>query len=188
VRPVTALGVTLASAAVLGAAWKAGSDSGSGSTNLAGVQTISPSGTATGATTSPSSAGTTSGSSTGSTSSKTRTSSSHSSSSHTSSSHPSSSTPKTLSFTGSLVSTPYGDVQVRAVLTGTKLVDVVAVQLTDHGGRSVSISAHAAPILRTEALSAQSAKISAVSGASYTSAGYTTSLQAALDAARAAGV
>ena len=44
-----------------------------------------------------------------------------------------------------------------------------------------------APILRREALAAGSARIDAVSGASYTSAGYIQSLQSALDAARAAG-
>jgi uncharacterized protein with FMN-binding domain len=77
-------------------------------------------------------------------------------------------------------------VQVRAVLNGSRLVDVVAVHLTDSSGRSVSISDRAAPILRSEALTAGSAKIDTVSGASYTSEGYIQSLQAALDAARAA--
>ncbi len=52
----------------------------------------------------------------------------------------------------------------------------------------MSISASAAPTLRREALAAGSARIDAVSGASYTSAGYIQSLQSALDAARAAGV
>jgi uncharacterized protein with FMN-binding domain len=90
------------------------------------------------------------------------------------------------SFTGALVGTPFGDVQVRAVLNGSRLVDVVPVHLTDSSGRSVSISDGAAPILRSEALAAGSAKIDVVSGASYTSEGYIQSLQAALDAARAA--
>ena len=39
------------------------------------------------------------------------------------------------------------------------------------------------PILRSEALSAQSAKINTVSGATYTSDGYKTSLQSAIDKA-----
>lgn len=84
---------------------------------------------------------------------------------------------------GALVSTPYGDVQVRAVLVGRRLVELQAVHLTDANGRSRSISAGAAPILRAEALSAQSAKIDTVSGATYTSAGYRQSLQAILDQA-----
>jgi uncharacterized protein with FMN-binding domain len=89
------------------------------------------------------------------------------------------------SFTGSTVQTQYGDVQVRVVVAGPKVTDVVALRLTDSSSRSVQISAYAAPILRREALSAQSARIDTVSGASYTSAGYIQSLQAALDAARA---
>ena len=79
--------------------------------------------------------------------------------------------------------TPYGNVQVRATVRGTKLLDVVAVHLTDANDNSRSISAAAAPVLRREALTAGSARIDTVSGASYTSAGYRASLQAALDAA-----
>lgn len=84
---------------------------------------------------------------------------------------------------GALVTTPYGDVQVRATVRGTRLLDVVAVHLTDANDTSRSISAAAAPVLRREALTAGSARIDTVSGASYTSAGYRASLQAALDAA-----
>ncbi len=47
----------------------------------------------------------------------------------------------------------------------------------------MQISAQAAPILRQEALQAQSAKIQSVSGATFTSEGYTTSLQSAIDKA-----
>jgi uncharacterized protein with FMN-binding domain len=82
---------------------------------------------------------------------------------------------------GAVVPTPYGDVQVRAVLRHGVLTDVVAVHLTDHGPRSVEISARAAPILRGEARAARSAHIDTVSGASYTSDGYRRSLQYALD-------
>jgi uncharacterized protein with FMN-binding domain len=78
-------------------------------------------------------------------------------------------------------------VQVRIVVTGRRLTDVTALHLTDSSSRSVSISAYAAPILRREALAAQSARIDTVSGASYTSQGYQQSLQSALDLARAAG-
>ncbi|KQX62720.1 FMN-binding protein [Angustibacter sp. Root456] len=86
-------------------------------------------------------------------------------------------------ITGAVVSTPYGDVQVAAVVKGSKLLDVKALHLTDANGTSRSISANAAPQLRSEALQAQSAQIDTVSGATYTSEGYRQSLQAALDAA-----
>lgn len=86
------------------------------------------------------------------------------------------------SFTGSVIDTRYGPVQVKAVLAGGKLTDVVVLQETD-GGRSRAIDSYALPILRTEALAAQGANIDVVSGATYTSTGYAQSLQAALDAA-----
>jgi len=84
---------------------------------------------------------------------------------------------------GTVARTPYGLVQVRVDLVGTRIQDVIAVRLTDSTGTSVRISASAAPILRREAVAAQSAQIDAVSGATYTSDGYRQSLQSALDAA-----
>jgi uncharacterized protein with FMN-binding domain len=86
-------------------------------------------------------------------------------------------------FTGDATQTRYGPVQVRITVAGGKILDVTALQLTDHDGRSVQISQQAAPILRQEALAAQSASIQAVSGATFTSEGYTTSLQSAIDKA-----
>jgi FMN-binding protein len=74
----------------------------------------------------------------------------------------------------------YGTVQVKVTITGSRITDVTAMSLP-HGGRSGDISQFAAPQLRREALSAQSAHIDSVSGASYTSAGYAMSLQSALD-------
>ena len=49
--------------------------------------------------------------------------------------------------------------------------------------RDDEINAYAVPQLRSEVLTAQSASIDAVSGATVTSGGYVESLQAALDAA-----
>ena len=51
------------------------------------------------------------------------------------------------------------------------------------GGHSGRISNYVAPILRTQALAAQSAAIDGVSGATYTSRAYAASLQGALDQA-----
>lgn len=83
-------------------------------------------------------------------------------------------------MTGPLITTRYGPVQVRVTVKGGKLIDVQAVALPT-GGKSGSISDYSAPILRREALAAQGAGIHAVSGATYTSEGYASSLQAALD-------
>jgi uncharacterized protein with FMN-binding domain len=86
-------------------------------------------------------------------------------------------------FDGAVVRTPYGTVQVQVVLVGGRISNVRALHLTDANGTSRQISAGAAPILRQEALAAQSAKVDTVSGATYTSQGYQMSLQAALDQA-----
>ncbi|WP_394552911.1 FMN-binding protein [Agromyces sp. MMS24-JH15] len=86
-------------------------------------------------------------------------------------------------FAGATVSTRFGDVQVQVTISGGAITDVTALRLTDHDGRSVSISNRAAPILRDEVLQAQAASVSLVSGATYTSAAYLQSLQAALDEA-----
>ena len=93
------------------------------------------------------------------------------------------STTKDGTYTGTSEPTRFGNVQVKVVVNGGKIADIVATQLTDDGGRSVQISNYAAPILRTEALQAQSANVSSVSGATYTSEGYLSSLQSALDQA-----
>jgi uncharacterized protein with FMN-binding domain len=74
--------------------------------------------------------------------------------------------------------------QVEIIVAGGKITDVKTLQLTNQGGRSVQISNYAAPMLRKEVLAAQSAKVSSVGGATYTSDGYLSSLQAALDKAR----
>jgi uncharacterized protein with FMN-binding domain len=84
---------------------------------------------------------------------------------------------------GDAISTRYGDVQVRVVVAGGRLVDVQAVQLPSDRSRSQAISSDAGPQLRSEALRAQSARINTVSGATYTSDGYAQSLQSALDRA-----
>jgi len=82
---------------------------------------------------------------------------------------------------GPVVANRYGDVQVRVVLVGHQIVDLQALKLPSDRSRSVSISNEAGPLLRREALQAQSAQIHLVSGASYTSESYVESLQGALD-------
>lgn len=86
-------------------------------------------------------------------------------------------------FTGDTTQTRYGPVQVQITVANGTITDVTALQLTNSDGRSVQISQQAAPILRQEALQAQSAQIQSVSGATFTSEGYTTSLQSAIDKA-----
>jgi len=96
---------------------------------------------------------------------------------------PSSTSTAARTVDGPVITTRYGDVQVRATLNGKRIVDVQPLQLPKDRSRSVRISQNAGPTLRSEALQAQSANINLVSGASYTSEGYIESLQGALDQA-----
>jgi uncharacterized protein with FMN-binding domain len=96
---------------------------------------------------------------------------------------PSAATVRTL--TGTVDNTQYGPMQVQVTLAGTKITKVTVLQRTDDGAESDQIDANAIPKLTSETLAAQSAHIDAVSGASYTSAGYIQSLQSALDKATA---
>jgi uncharacterized protein with FMN-binding domain len=100
----------------------------------------------------------------------------------TATSRPASGGSATRTVDGPVVSTRFGDIQVEAVVAGGKVTDIVALQLPT-GRRSGQISSYAEPILHQEALSAQSASIDLVSGATYTSDAYARSLQAALDQA-----
>jgi hypothetical protein len=89
------------------------------------------------------------------------------------------STPR--SATGPLVNYNYGILSVSVTATGRKVTKVGIASLDDGGNfRSQSIDQQSIPILEKQALQAQSANIQGVSGASYTSAGFEQSLQAAL--------
>ena len=87
-------------------------------------------------------------------------------------------------LTGAVDNTSYGPMQVQVTMAGSKITGVKVLQQTNTGSLSQQIDANAIPQLTKETLAAQSARIDAVSGASYTSAGYIKSLQSALDQAR----
>lgn len=84
--------------------------------------------------------------------------------------------------TGKVAQTQYGPVQVRITVADGKITKAEAVQ-APKGGLSDQKTAMAIPKLNQEAVAAGSSKIDAVSGATYTSSGYTQSLQSALDQA-----
>jgi len=79
----------------------------------------------------------------------------------------------------------FGVVQVRLTLTNGKITAVDPVQVPQNDGHSQDLSSYSIPKLSQQVLSAQSASIDAVSGATYTSEAYAQSVQAALDAAKA---
>jgi len=86
-------------------------------------------------------------------------------------------------YTGQDVSMRYGDVQVQVTISGGAVTDVTALQLPNGDGHSSRISSIVEPMLRSEALQAQTASIDLISGATYTSGAYRQSLQSALDTA-----
>ncbi|GGT19049.1 FMN-binding protein [Streptomyces chromofuscus] len=92
----------------------------------------------------------------------------------------------TATVTGAVARTQYGPVQVRLTVSDGRITRAEAVQAPS-GGRSSQVTADAVPRLNQAALAAQSARIDAVSGATYTSAGYQESLQSALDRMPAGG-
>lgn len=89
----------------------------------------------------------------------------------------------TVVATGPQVVLAHGIVQVQATLVAGRLVDVTALSLPHDNPHSWDGANAAAVKLRSEVLSKQSADVAIVSGATYTSHGYISSLQAALDAA-----
>lgn len=160
------LAAALASAGILLAGWQAGTQAG-------GVSTLASGTTSSGTTGSgPTAAGATGASGTGA---------SGTGSSGTGSSGSTSTAAGT--YKGTAVQTRFGAVQVQITVASGKITDVTALQLTDDDRKSVQISNRAAPLLRSEVLSAQSADVQTISGATVTSNAYLTSLQAAIDAA-----
>jgi uncharacterized protein with FMN-binding domain len=85
--------------------------------------------------------------------------------------------------TGSVASTRWGPVQVSITVTDGKITAVDVPQYPTGNGKDRQINASALPILTKETISAQSADIDMVSGATVTSEGYVQSLQSALDQA-----
>jgi uncharacterized protein with FMN-binding domain len=81
-------------------------------------------------------------------------------------------------FTGSAVDVGYGTVQVKITVVNGKITDAQAVQAPS--GRNDRYTNMSVPVLRERTLTAQSANINGVSGASYTSFGWYTSLVVAL--------
>jgi uncharacterized protein with FMN-binding domain len=96
---------------------------------------------------------------------------------------PNSSGLKNGTFVGPAVNQRYGTIKVTIVVSGGKIIDVTATYPT--GGETGRINAKAIPRLRQEVLTAQSASVATVSGATYTSNAYKQSLQAAIAAAKA---
>ena len=81
-------------------------------------------------------------------------------------------------FTGPSVNVNYGNVQVKITVVNGRITDAVAVKAPS--GKNDRYTNMAVPTLKAQTLKTQSANIQGVSGASYTSYGWFTSLQGAI--------
>lgn len=75
----------------------------------------------------------------------------------------------------------YGNVQLKATVSGGKITAITAVSVPSNDGKSMQISSYSIPVLTKQALAAQSANIQGLSGATFTSNAYAQSLQSILD-------
>ena len=87
-------------------------------------------------------------------------------------------------YTGRVANAFYGNIQVEAIISDGKITKVTFLQYPNDRGQSVSINENAMPILSSEAITAQSAKVDGVSGASQTSVAFEQSLADALSQAK----
>ncbi len=88
-------------------------------------------------------------------------------------------------YTGAVGSaSQFGNIQVRVTISGGRITDIEYLQFPTGGGHTAEVTASAKPTLKQEAITAQSAKIDVVSGATQDTEGFIQSLQSALDQAK----
>ena len=83
--------------------------------------------------------------------------------------------------TGAVEQFGYGELAVRVTVTGNRITNVTVPALQTAEPFSRQLSEQAIPLLKSQVMAADSASINGVSGATFTSQAYATSLQAALD-------
>lgn len=83
-------------------------------------------------------------------------------------------------YTGSTEDVFYGDIQVRATIQGGRIAEIEFLNYPADRATSVQINEAMMPILRQEAITAQSANVDIVSGATDSSQGFRRSLANAL--------
>lgn len=88
------------------------------------------------------------------------------------------------SYTGTAADAYYGYIQVKAVITGGKIADVLFLQYPNDRNTSVRINGQALPHLKQEAITVQNAQVDIVSGATDSSLAFRESLASALAQAK----
>ncbi len=88
-------------------------------------------------------------------------------------------------YTGTSEDAFYGNVQISATISGGKITDVSFLSYPNDNPNSQDINSQATPLLKQEALKAQSANVDVISGATLTSQAFAKSLQSVLSQAKA---
>ncbi len=91
-----------------------------------------------------------------------------------------STTLKDGSYTGDVADALYGNIQVQTVIQGGKIADIQFLQYPNDRPHSIQINQDAMPILKSEAIQAQSAQVDVISGATDSSQAFIQSLQSTL--------
>lgn len=86
-------------------------------------------------------------------------------------------------YTGPVTDALYGNVQVKVTISGGRITDVIFLDYPQDRSTSREINAKAMPLLKSEAIAAQSAQVDIVSGATQTSRAFIESLKDALNGA-----
>lgn len=87
-------------------------------------------------------------------------------------------------YTGAVTDAFYGNLQVVATIQGGQLADIKFPTYPNNGGHTLQLSQNDLPILKQEAITAQSANVNIVSGATQTSQAFEQSLASALTQAK----
>ncbi len=91
---------------------------------------------------------------------------------------------KNGTYTGSVADAFYGNLQVQAVISGGRITDVIFLQYPNDNSTSQYVNSQADPMLKQEAIQAQSAQVDIISGASASSGAFQQSLADALAQAK----
>ena len=86
-------------------------------------------------------------------------------------------------YTGTVATSVYGDVQVGVTISGGKITSIQMLKTPTAGGHTAELVASSFPILKSEAIAAQSANVNVVSGATQNSETFSQSLATALSQA-----
>ena len=87
-------------------------------------------------------------------------------------------------YTGPVTDAIYGNMQVAVTILAGKISDVKFIEYPNEAGHTVQLSQQVMPVLRSEAINAQSASVNMISGATQTVTAFKQSLAAALAMAK----